>query len=146
METFDFTDYLLHYDVVYNTNNIFAKDCFKNSDGTAVPIVKIGDGHDCYELEKQFGQAVIENRDDGVVAKCTFINNYMGEAAKEVLSNKEYGISVYANRIQYDKSHYPISINKVLSANVKAVILVPSERMHRIKEICDDKCRSSYSE
>lgn len=146
MGTFDFTDYLLHYDVLYDTDHIFAKDCFKNSDGANVPIVKIGDGHDCYELEKQFGIAVLENRDDGIIAKCTFINNYMGDAGKEALLNKEYGISVYANGVQYDKLHYPTTFRKVLSANVKAVILVPSERMHKIKEMCDDECRSSYSE
>ena len=134
MDTFEFTDYLLHYDVLYNTNNIFTKDCFKNSDGATVPIVKIGDGHDCYELSKQFGMAIIENRDDGIVAKCAFINNYLGEIAKETLLNKEYGISVCANEIQYNHMHYPIVFHKILSANVKAVILVPSEKMPRVKE------------
>lgn len=143
MEPFDFTDYLCHYDVVYNTDNIFAKDCFKNSDGTTVPIIKVLDG---YEYEPSLGVAVLENREDGLVAKCTFIDNYLGEAAKEVLLNKEYGISVYANDPKYDKLHYPITIRKVISANVKAVILVPSARMPRIKEMCDDECRSAYSE
>lgn len=143
MKTFDYTDYLLHYDVLYNTDHIFAKDCFKNSDGTTVPIIKVLDG---YEYEPSLGVAVLENREDGLVAKCTFIDDYLGEAAKEVLLNKEYGLSVYANDPKYDKLHYPITIYKVLSANVKAVILVPNERMPRIKEMCDDECRSTYSE
>ena len=143
MDTFDFTDYLLHYDVLYNTDHIFAKDCFKNSDGITVPRIKVCDG---YEFEPSLGIAVLENRDDGIVAKCTFSDHDFGEAAKELVLNEEYGLSVYAHDPEYDKLHYPITIYKILSANVKAVILVPSERMPRIKEMCDDKCRSSYSE
>lgn len=131
METFDFTDYLLHYDVLYNTDHIFAKDCFKNSDGTTVPIIKVYNG---YEFEPTLGMAVLENREDGLVAKCTFSDHDFGKAAKEVVLNKEYGISVYANNPKYDTLRYPITFRKVLFANVKAVILVPSERMHRIKE------------
>ena len=143
MDTFDFTDYLLRYDVLYNTNHIFGKGCFKISDGVIVPIIKICDG---YEYEPSLGMAVLENRDDGIIAKCTFTNHDFGEAAKEVLLNKEYGISVYAHNPKYDKLHYPITINKVLSADLKAVILVPNERLPRIKEMCDDECRSAYSE
>lgn len=143
METFDFTDYLVHYDVLYNTDHIFTKDCFKNNDGNTVPIIKVCDG---YEYEPSLGMAVLENCDDGIIAKCTFTNHDFGEAAKEVLLNKEYGISVYAHNPKYVKLHYPVTINKVLSADLKAVILVPNEKMPRIKEMCDDECRSTYSE
>lgn len=135
MDSFDFTDYILRYDCLYENDVIFVKDCFKNSDGKPAPIVYSGHGHDCFDPEYHLGIAVLENRDDGVVAKCTFAGTDMGQIAKDlIVSTKEIGLSVYANRIHYDDMQEPIKLKKVLSANVAAVIAIPSVAVLRVKE------------
>ena len=122
---YDLVDYILHYDCHYTNDVIFIKDSFKHSDGCIVPIVYQSHGHDCHERENQLGGALIENRDDGIVAKCLFYESTEGEIAKRIFADGEdLGITVYANRIEYDTSCYP-SLRKVTSANVMAVVVVP---------------------
>ena len=128
-------DYIVRYDCLYNTNHIFAKGCFKSSNDYLVPIVYVGHGHDWSNPQYCVGHAVLENREDGMVAKCSFLHDDVGQIAKDLFVNtKEYGLSVYANGIQYDELHYPSTTKKILSARVIAVILVPTEGMPRVKE------------
>lgn len=131
----EFTDYIARYDCLYNTNHIFAKGCFKRRDDYLVPIVYVGHGHDWSDPEYCVGHAVLENREDGMVAKCSFLHNDMGEIAKDLVVNtKDYGLSVYATGIEYAKSEQPSTIKTILSADVKAVILVPTVGLPRVKE------------
>lgn len=123
MDDFDFIDYILYYDKLYNSNVVLYKDSFKSSDGDIRPIVYTGHGH---SLDHCLAEAVLENRDDGVVAKCRFNESDLGQAAKEIFTTTdELGLSVYANGIQYDNLGYPVNIQKVKSASVRAVIVVP---------------------
>ena len=134
MTNYDYIDYLFHYNVEYNTDVIFYKDCFKSSDGAIVPIVYQGEAYDLH-LGSCLGEAIIENRDDGVVAKCRFNETDKGKLVKELLTDgDDFGISVYANDIQYDNLGYPVTLKKVLKASVKAVIVLvkiakPKERV-----------------
>ena len=131
--SFDYVDYILRYDRLYENDVIFLKDSFKENDGREVPIVYTGNGHSCYDASNHLGFAVLENREDGVIAKCTFAKYDTGLIAKDLIVNtKEFGISVYANRINYDISQLPI--RKVQSANVMDVIAVPSVAVPRVKE------------
>ena len=127
--------YIARYDCLYNTNHIFAKGCFKSSDDHLVPIVYVGNGHDWRYSDCHIGYAVLENRDDGLVAKCSFNHNTEGQIAKDLVVNtKECGLSVYANMIEYGKSDQSSTVKTILSAKVAAVILVPTERMPRVME------------
>lgn len=133
---YDHVDYLFHYGVEYNTDTIFYKDAFKSSDGSVVPIVWQGYAYDL-DLVNFLGYAVIENRDDGVVAKCTFNQTDQGTIVKDLFENgNELAISIYANGIQYDNLGYPVNIKKVKRATVKAVIVMPicAKPTERVKE------------
>lgn len=133
---FDYIDYLFHYNVEYNTDVIFYKDAFKSSDGAIVPIVYQGEAHDLH-LGSCLGEALIENRDDGVVAKCHFNETDKGKTVKEIFSEGDkLAISIYANGIQYDNLGYPVTLKKVSKANVKAVIVQPkcAKPTERVKE------------
>lgn len=134
VKEFDYVDYILYYDTESELDAIFVKDSFKSSDGAIVPIVRSGNAHYCHEPENKLGYAVIENRDDGVVAKCIFDDYDYGAIAKELFdSGDELGISVYANGISYDLSQYS-RVKIVKSANVMAVIVVPKSRMLKKKK------------
>lgn len=125
VKEFDYVDYILYYDCPSENDVLFVKDSFKYSDGVLVPIVYVGNGHNCYDPEKCLGHALIENRDDGVVAKCTFNDYDYGAVAKELFDTKDVlGISVYANHISYDLLQ-STSLKIVTSANVMAVIVLP---------------------
>lgn len=122
MDNFDYVDYILRYDKLYSSNVVFYKDSFKSSDGLIRPIVMTGDTH---MIEGCLGEAILENKEDGVVAKCRFNETDRGKAVKDIFATTdEYGISVYANGIQYDNLGYPVNVKKVKSAHVRAVIVV----------------------
>ena len=121
---FDYVDYILHYDSVSENDVLFVKDSFKSSDGTTAPIVYSHGVHNYFDEDSVLGHAVIENRDDGVVAKCTFYDYGYGPIAKELVINNDYGISVYANRVSCDLLQ-STGVKIVMSANVAAVIVLP---------------------
>lgn len=126
MNEYDFVGYLLHYDVLYESGTIFAKDAFKVSDGQPKPIVMHYDVHNLHSENKCLGIAIIENRDDGIVAKCKFADTPEGTILKQLFSTSDdYGLSIYANGIQYDKATHSTGEKKVLSAHVMYVIVLP---------------------
>lgn len=135
MDSFDYADYVLRYDILHNTNNIFANGAFKSDDGRTVPIVSIQDGHEWYNPSICLGYATLEHREDGMVAMCKFADHDVGKIAKRlVVDTKEMGLSIYANGICYETDTAPIK--KVLRGTICAVITVPMDRMPRpVKEI-----------
>jgi hypothetical protein len=130
MDDFDFIDYILRYNKLYDSDVVFYKDSFKSSDGLVRPIVMTGDAH---MLEGCLGEAILENREDGVIAKCRFNETDRGRAIKDIFATTdEYGLSVYANGIQYDNLGYPVNVKKVKLANAWAVIVVPKAGLIRV--------------
>lgn len=135
MEHFDHTDYIARYVCLYSTDYIFVKECFKTSNDYLAPIVYVGHGHDWSNPQYCVGHAVLENREDGMIAKCSFLHNDVGQTAKDLVMNtKEYGLSVYANGIEYEKLDRPVMTKKILHADVLAVLLVPTVGIPRVKE------------
>lgn len=130
MDNFDYTGYILRYDVLHNTNNIFANGAFESDDGRVVPIIHTGDGHNYCDTPTHLGYAILEQRADGMVAKCMFADYDAGRIAKElVVYTKEMGLSIYATGISYDYSARPV--HKILSGRIGAVIIIPMDRMPR---------------
>ena len=129
---FDVVDYVIRYDCLYNTGNYFYKDAFKSNDGLNVPIIR---SHNFWEniQSECFGIAILENRDDGLIAKCKFNETDMGKIARDVVKDKDYGLSIYANGIDYDTLGYPAMVKHIKSGHVLAVILVPMAAMSRPK-------------
>ncbi len=60
------------------------KDAFKNQNGKTVPLVR---GHTHSDPNRVLGHAVLENRDEGVYAYCSFNDSESGLAAKKLVKH-----------------------------------------------------------
>lgn len=121
---FDIIDYVVRYDCLYDSGYKFYKDAFKVNDGMDAPIVRNTNVRNNI-LNECLGIATLENREDGLVAKCIFNETDLGKIAKDAVNAKEYGLSIYANRIDYDALAYPVTVKNVKSAWVLAITLAP---------------------
>lgn len=73
------------------------KDAFKENDGQTVPLVWM---HSHDDPENVLGHALLENRNDGVYAYCTFNNTERGQHAKALVEHKDVtSLSIYANKL-----------------------------------------------
>lgn len=73
------------------------KDAFKGNDGQTVPLVWM---HSHDDPENVLGHALLENRNDGVYAYCTFNNTERGQHAKALVEHGDVtALSIYANKL-----------------------------------------------
>lgn len=73
------------------------KDAFKVNDGKTVPLVW---NHQHNKVGDVLGHAVLENRDEGVYAHCSFNSTQAGKDAKEaVLHGDVTALSIWANNL-----------------------------------------------
>lgn len=76
---------------------IIRKDAFKVQDGCEVPLVW---NHQHNSPEDVLGHAILENREEGVYAYCSFNNGVKATAAKEsVLHGDVKSLSIWANNL-----------------------------------------------
>jgi len=95
---YDFCGWATRNNIQCSDGRIIRKDAFKSNDGQKVPLVW---NHQHNDPTNILGHAVLENREDGVYAYCTFNNT---DAAKDVKSLVEHGdissLSIYANKLK----------------------------------------------
>lgn len=92
---FDFCGYATKNDLKCSDGRIIRRDAFKCNDGEIVPLV-YNHSHD--NIKNVLGHALLENRDDGVYAKCTFNDTENGRTGKELVHNGDVkALSIYAN-------------------------------------------------
>ena len=89
------------------------KDAFKDNDGTRVPLVW---NHQHDDVSNVLGHADLENREEGVWARCYFNNN---PKAKEAMEDVRHGdicaLSIYANRLKQQGSNVVHGVIKEVS-------------------------------
>ena len=91
-------------------------DAFKENDGATVPLVW---NHDHQDQESVLGHAVLENRDEGVYAYCSFNETEKGKHAKELVQHGDIvALSIYANQLKQN------SKKEVIHGNIREVSLV----------------------
>lgn len=74
------------------------KDAFKHNDGMTVPLVW---NHQHNDPLNVLGHALLENREEGVYAYCTFNDSESGQAAKIAVEHKDVSaLSIYANQLK----------------------------------------------
>lgn len=74
------------------------KDAFRGNDGKKVPLIW---NHHHGTVGSVLGHAILENREEGVWAKCSFNNTSAGKDAKEsVLHGDVTSLSIWANNVQ----------------------------------------------
>ena len=97
VEKYDFAGYATKNDLLCTDGRTIRSGAFKDCDGIQVPLVW---NHGHTDPTNVLGHAVLENRDDGVYAYCTFNNTKKAQHIKEAVKNKDLnGLSIYANHL-----------------------------------------------
>jgi hypothetical protein len=102
MEKYDFSGWATRNDLLCADGRTIRKDAFKHNDGQTVPLVW---NHNHSDPENILGHALLQNRDEGVYAYCTFNESEAGLAAKEAVRHGDVrSLSIYANRLKQSGS------------------------------------------
>ena len=96
-QKFDFGGWATKNDLLCADGRIIRRDAFKENDGQTVPLVY---QHNHNDPTGVLGHALLENRDDGVYAYCSFNNNQSGQHMKEAVEHGDVvSLSIYANKL-----------------------------------------------
>lgn len=115
MKKYDFSGWATRNNLLCADGRTIMKDAFKDNDGETVPLVW---NHQHDKPENIIGHALLENRDDGVYAYCTFNETQSGKNAKLLVENGDISaLSIYANGLKHKGGN-------VLHGAIKEVSLV----------------------
>ncbi len=115
MEKFDFSGWGTRNNLKCSDGRTILKDAFKENDGQTVPLVW---NHRHNEPFNVLGHALLENRNDGVYAYCTFNDTESGKNAKLLVEHGDVSaLSIYANQLKQQGSN-------VLHGAIREVSLV----------------------
>ncbi len=99
----DFSGWATKANLLCSDGRIIMKDAFKHMDGVKVPLVW---NHQHNHPEEVLGHAVLENRDEGVYAYCSFNETESGQQAKELVMHGDVNqLSIYANKLKQQGSN-----------------------------------------
>ena len=97
-EKYDFSGWATKNDLKCSDGRTIRKDAFKDNDGQTVPLVWNHDHHDPMNV---LGHALLENRDQGVYAYCTFNDTAAGNNARQLVRHGDVtALSIYANKLK----------------------------------------------
>ncbi len=95
---YDFSGWATRNNLKCSDGRTIRKDAFKNNDGQTVPLVWNHDHHDPMNV---LGHALLENRDEGVYAYCSFNDTAAGNNAKLLVQHGDVtSLSIYANQLK----------------------------------------------
>ena len=115
MENFDFSGWATKANLKCSDGRVIMKDAFKHNDGQTVPLVWNHRHDDPNEI---LGHALLENRDEGVYAYCTFNDTESGKTGKLLVQHGDIvSLSIYANQLKQNMSN-------VIHGNIREVSLV----------------------
>lgn len=98
MEQYDFSGWATRNDLLCGDGRTIRKNAFKDNDGQTVPLIW---NHDHANPEAVLGHALLENREDGVYAYCTFNDTPAGQNSKKLVHNGDVrSLSIYANKLK----------------------------------------------
>lgn len=98
MEEFDFGGYATRNDLLCGDGRTIRMNAFKDDDGKTVPLIW---NHDHTDPEAVLGHALLENREDGVYARCKFNDTAAGLNAKKLVMHGDIrSLSIYANKLK----------------------------------------------
>lgn len=115
MDDFDFSGWATKANLKCSDGRIIMKNAFKHNDGQTVPLVW---NHEHNSPEYVLGHALLENRDEGVYARCKFNDTESGNTAKLLVQHGDVkALSIYANQLKQNMSN-------VIHGNIREVSLV----------------------
>lgn len=98
MGNYDFSGYATRNDLQCGDGRTIRKNAFIDNDGREVPLVW---NHQHNSPEDVLGHALLENREDGVYAYCTFNDTEYGQLAKKLVQHGDIrSLSIYANELK----------------------------------------------
>lgn len=115
MKNYDFSGWATKSNLKCSDGRTIMKDAFKHNDGKTVPLVW---NHQHNSPEEVLGHALLENREEGVYAYCTFNDTESGQVAKQLVQHGDVtALSIYANQLKEKMSN-------VTHGNIREVSLV----------------------
>lgn len=98
MRKYDFSGWATRNNLKCSDGLTIIKDAFKGNNNKKVPLVWNHQHNDPLNI---LGHAVLENRDEGVYAYCTFNDTEAGQVAKSVVEHGDVcALSIYANQLK----------------------------------------------
>lgn len=98
MKKFDFSGWATRNNVKCSDGRTIMRDAFKHNDGQKVPLVW---NHQHNDPLNVLGHALLENREEGVYAYCTFNDTESGQQAKMLVQHGDVNqLSIYANQLK----------------------------------------------
>ena len=98
MSKYDFSGYATRNDIVCSDGRTIRKNAFADQDGQKVPLVW---QHQHNSPDNILGHALLENREDGVYAYCSFNGTEAAARAKELVRHGDIkSLSIYSNKLQ----------------------------------------------
>lgn len=93
-----FGGYATRNDLLCGDGRTIRHNAFKDCDGSTVPLIW---NHDHKNNDAVLGHALLENRDDGVYAYCTFNDTESGVNARKLVEHGDVrSLSIYANKLK----------------------------------------------
>lgn len=98
-KTYDFAGWATKANLLCSDGRVIRKDAFLECDGTKVPLVW---NHAHNRPEEVLGHALLENREDGVYAYCSFNDSDSAQHAKLLVQHGDINqLSIYANKLKH---------------------------------------------
>lgn len=95
---YDFSGWATRNNIRCSDGRTICKDAFKENDGQKVPLVWNHQHNDSFNV---LGHALLENRDEGVYAYCTFNDTESGRNAKLLVEHGDISaLSIFANKLK----------------------------------------------
>ena len=96
---YDFGGWATKNDLLCSDGRTIRKNAFRDCDGQTVPLVY---NHNHGDIDRVLGHALLENRDEGVYAYCSFNDTENGRHAKETVKHGDLrSLSIYANKLKH---------------------------------------------
>jgi HK97 family phage prohead protease len=95
---YDFSGWATKNDLKCSDGLTIVKDAFKHNSGMKVPLVW---NHEHNSPDNVLGHAILENREEGVYAYCSFNNTPTAQNTKDMVQHGDINaLSIYANQLQ----------------------------------------------
>ena len=131
---YDFCGWATRNDIKCSDGRVIKHGAFRGNDGMVVPLVWMHQKDSPFNV---LGHALLENRNEGVYAYCSFNDTEQGMNAKSLVEHGDIcALSIYANQLKQNGSD-------VIHGNIREVSLVlaganPGARIESIIAHSDD--------
>lgn len=93
-----FSGWATRNDLLCGDGRTIRRNAFKDNDGQTVPLVW---NHNHADPDAVLGHALLENRDEGVYAYCSFNDTKEGQRVRELVEHGDVrSLSIYANKLK----------------------------------------------